>query len=260
MAPRPSPARTEAGLPGPDEGKVVGGGGTEPHPCSQHAGLTQGGYVGHGPAQHAIANLCMDAPVHPHELARRTDEHLTGASGLEVEGHRWRLAPVRAIEVAELHQLMATEPGVAVGDHEVTLPGGDGETGYEATRIRPRCIDDHLGLERLHRTVHPSGGDSLDGASFAQHRPAGAGPVQERAGGGGRVEHPIMGNAKRARETGAKGGLEIPQIVGADHLRLHPPLSVGGGLLPHPLHLAFGGGHPQGAGSFVLAAGRQLGG
>ena len=70
-----------------DNGQLVGSRGTEPGPGADGRRLGQGGHELEGAPQHARENFSVNLLVLNTILARRTDQHLTGLTRLNIESH-----------------------------------------------------------------------------------------------------------------------------------------------------------------------------
>jgi hypothetical protein len=119
---------------------------------------------------------------------------------------------VRALEIAQLDQLVAAESGMPVGNDEVAFPGDDEQVGRELGGVGSCRIHDEIraqvALSRPHRVRLDRG----DRATLAQDRAVAAGLLQEVKRGGGRIEHAIIGDQEPTRQAGPETRLSVRQL------------------------------------------------
>src|SRR5271170_3795691 len=103
--------------PRPDQRKLVGSSGTKSRPGSYRRQLRQARRVLLRALQHARQHGAIHLFVLRAILPRRTDENLTGAARLHIERYRIAARGMSALQIAEFHQLMPHESGIAVSDN-----------------------------------------------------------------------------------------------------------------------------------------------
>ena len=179
----------------------------------------------------AAARARLMRRVPPHQLARRADEHLPRRARLHVERDRLGRHHVRAREVAELHELVAAEAGIAVGDREVPLARHDRQLGREAAPPRrpPRSRRRRRAASRPPQRTRV-GGDRVHAAPLAHRRrrrraPRRAGAARRAAGrrtaSPGTSRPPASPGAGSARARASSRGVEhLARDAGAAYTAL----------------------------------------
>src|ERR1700722_16997001 len=105
-----------------DQGKFVGSCGTKSGPGPHGRHLRQTRHVFLRTLQHAHEHEVVYFFMLRTVLARRSDQNLAGAPRLHVERNRITADGVSTLQIAEFHQLMPYESGIAVGNDQMSLP------------------------------------------------------------------------------------------------------------------------------------------
>ena len=196
----------------PTSGSLSGVAGRKPVQVRSASSRGSAGRYSAARAQHAREERAVERGVPAHELARRADQQLAGLARLDVDRHRLARQRVRALQVAELDDLVAQEAGVAIGDHEVALPRDDREPRRQARRFgdprrsrrgRPRAT-------RPPQRTRP--GSRVSARTPSSHAGARAlAPARERSAPPPAGTRRGRRHAQRAREPRAQLGLGVAE-------------------------------------------------
>ena len=191
VTPRPSwPAATHRpGSHVPTSGSLSGVAGRKPAQRAQRAQARERGQVLGRAAQHPAARAGGSASrPSPPARARSRRAAAPSARGWTLKATDSRVRRVRALQVAELDQLVAQDAGVAVGDHEVALARDDRQAGRERAGPGPGGVHDD-GRPRATGPPHAraAGLDRRDAPARPDLGAARAAPLEEdgRGRGGG---------------------------------------------------------------------------
>src|SRR3984885_9713629 len=126
---------------GTDQREVIGSRCAEAGPDACGRERSQLRHVLIGASEHGGDDARVGSRIFPPVLTRRADEQLPGDSRLDVKCDRVGDGGMRALQIAELNELMTHESSITVGDHEVPFAFFKAHP-WNYIRIDPGCYYD----------------------------------------------------------------------------------------------------------------------
>src|SRR5579872_11898 len=243
-----------------DDRQFVSSGGAKAGPGANGGHARQLRQVLAGAGQHAGDDVVVHGRVFHTKLAGGADEQLPGEARLHVEGEGLGGENVRALQVAEFHQLVADETGIAVRDDELAFARAHFQAGRKLGRPGAGGINDRSGVEAAAVLKDKAVVAHLD--HFIQIEVTGTslGLAQQEAGGTGSVDDQVFRNEQGADQSGTEVRLGLVQGVRVKDLDGDGARAIVLLLAAYFLHFLIVGGNPDGATGHIFDVGRQFGG
>src|SRR5580698_3217985 len=186
-------------------------------------------------------------------LPRRSYEHLPRASWLHVESHRIAAQGVRALQIAEFHQLMPHKTWIAIRDDQMPFAFLDVESWREMGRVCANRIHNHLAAD-LRVVLQPD--SSLPDLRYphaeAKLRSALLRAANQKLRRTRRIQHTIFRNQQPSQKSYTKIWLQTLQRARIEHFRGNSALAVIVPFAPHLKHFFFVGCDPDRSALFVF--------